>query len=145
MEFEVDGKTYVAGKLNAMKQFHIMRKLLPIISEIKITLSDFDGNSIEDLLKEDVSKLAPLTDCIAKLSDEDAEYCIFGILDQVKVKMDKGLGYSPICHNNVLADSNMSMTSMMMIVLNALSHNFSDFLEHLPSESSEADAQTENK
>lgn len=124
MEFELNGHTYRAGKLNARDQFHIVRRLAPV-------LGNAAGSSGMDALP-------PIADAIASLSDEQADYVLFGLLRCVQRKQPQGLGWAAVSTEHSLMYDDITMPVMMQLAWKALQHNMADFLHALPSASSEA-------
>ena len=86
MEFELEGRTYRANKIDARTQFHIVRRLAPVLGEIAPALQGKGG----------LDALPPLANAVAKLTDSDADYVIFGLLKAVVRKQDQGLGWGPV-------------------------------------------------
>jgi len=67
---------YQIGKLNALQQFHITRRLGPILAAMGVPLLKLKMGSTMDL--EDFAPLlGPVSDMMAKMSNEDSEYIIF--------------------------------------------------------------------
>lgn len=136
MEFELGGQSYRADRIDAITQFHIVRRLAPIMGKVAPLIKSGDGDSM--------GVLEPLADAIRSLSDEDSNYVIFGLLKSVKKKDVNGFGWSPVSDGSVLMDSYMSMPTMLQLAFHAFKANFSDFLAGLPSGlSSEPQAQSD--
>ena len=74
MDFELNGKEYRAGVIDARKQFHIVRRLAPIFGNMAA-----GGDTA-----------VMLANAIGSLSDDDADYVLFGLLAVVKRKEDNG-------------------------------------------------------
>lgn len=75
-EFIIGGNTYRAGKLSAFSQFHVSRRIAPVIptliplyAEIATSEGGFENN-----LDRLATLLQPFADGLANLKDEDAEY-----------------------------------------------------------------------
>jgi len=124
MEFELSEKRYSVGKLDARTQFHIVRRLAPVLSELAPALKN-KGNDLEALV--------PLTGAIAKLTDEDADYCLFGLLKVVYRFQGQGLGTGPVCTGNSLMYDDIDMSVMLQLAWKSLSYNMSGFFVGLPS------------
>lgn len=123
MEFEVNGITYRASKLDAMKQFHIVRRLAPILAEIS---SAFKGETME--------ALSSMADALARLDDKDANMILFGLLNAVERKELHGVGYSKITTaNETLMYQDIDLPAMLQIAYKSGVYNFQDFFQKLPS------------
>lgn len=129
MEFELDGHTYRVGKLDARAQFHIVRRLAPVLGELAPALQGGKGG---------LDALPPIATAVAKLSDADADYCIFGLLKVVSRKQPNGLGWGPVSTENLLMYDDIGMTQMLKLAWEALTFNMSGFFAALPSDLKEA-------
>lgn len=129
MELELDGHTYRVGKLDARAQFHIVRRLAPVLGELAPALQGGKGG---------LDALPPIATAVAKLSDVDADYCIFGLLKVVSRKQPNGLGWGPVSTENLLMYDDIGMTQMLKLAWEALAFNMSGFFAVLPSDLKEA-------
>jgi hypothetical protein len=111
MQFSIDGIEYKAGKIDARKQFHIVRRLAPVMSAAA------GGGDM----------LAMLAGAISKLSDDDADYVLFGLLDVVTRKQENGLGYAKISTGKALMFDDISMGAMLKIAAESFKENMQDF------------------
>lgn len=90
-EFEVNGKKYRAGKLDAMTQWHVFRRLgpiLPAVQSIQSVLPDLlaGGEQAEAAM----AALTPMTEAIASMSDADSEYILGACLGVVQREQSGG-------------------------------------------------------
>lgn len=129
MELELDGHTYRVGKLDARAQFHIVRRLAPVLGELAPALQGGKGG---------LDALPPIATAVAKLSDADADYCIFGLLKVVSRRQPNGLGWGPVSTENLLMYDDIGMTQMLKLAWEALTFNMSGFFAALPSDLKEA-------
>lgn len=84
-QFECGGQVYRAGKLNAFTQFHVSRRIAPIIPTlIPVFLKLSREGSLQDDLAGLAEVLQPFTDGIASMSDESSEYVIASCLSVVQ-------------------------------------------------------------
>lgn len=128
MDFEQNGHEYRVGKLNAREQFHIVRRLAPVFGELVPALqggSQFDA-------------IPAMTRAIAGLSDEDADYCLFGLLKVVTRKQGQGMGYAPVSTGNAIMYDDVDMVGMLQLAWQSLQHNMAGFFTALPSDLKEA-------
>lgn len=129
MEFELSGNKYIVGKLDARLQFHIIRRLAPVLSELAPALKNKNVGA---------EALVPLTGAIAKLSDEDADYCLFGLLKAVNRFQGQGLGTGPVATGNTLMYNDIDVPTMLQLAWKSMSFNMSGFFAGLPSDLKEA-------
>lgn len=147
MEFELEGRTYRVGKIDARAQFHIVRRLAPVLGELagalqgRITApaveSDDEAKKAKTA-KAAVEALPPIANAISRLSDSEADYVIFGLLKVVVRKQDQGLGWGPVTTGEQLMYDDINMTTMLKLAWKALSFNMSGFFNALPSDLKEA-------
>lgn len=128
MEFELEGRTYRANKIDARTQFHIVRRLAPVLGEIAPALQGKGG----------LEALPPLANAVAKLTDSDADYVIFGLLKAVVRKQDQGLGWGPVATGEQLMYDDITMSLMLKLAWQSFSFNMSGFFAALPSDLKEA-------
>ena len=128
MEFELEGRTYRANKIDARTQFHIVRRLAPVLGEIAPALQGKGG----------LDALPPLANAVAKLTDSDADYVIFGLLKSVVRKQDQGLGWGPVATGEQLMYEDITMPLMLKLAWHSFSFNMSGFFAALPSDLKEA-------
>lgn len=128
MEFELEGRTYRANKIDARTQFHIVRRLAPVLGEIAPALQGKGG----------LDALPPLANAVAKLTDTDADYVIFGLLKSVVRKQDQGLGWGPVATGEQLMYDDITMPLMLKLAWQSFSFNMSGFFAALPSDLKEA-------
>jgi hypothetical protein len=125
MDYNLNGIEYKIIKLDARSQFHIIRRLAPVLAGLA-------PSSSEETTEMDT--LQSLMSAISGLSDDDSDYCVFGLLKAVSRKESNGLGYSPIVKNNSLMYQDIDMKGMLTLAWQVFSFNMSDFLAELPSD-----------
>jgi hypothetical protein len=125
MEFELEGQTYRVNKIDARSQFHIVRRLAPVIGELAPALQGGKGG---------LDALPPLANAIAKLSDADADYCLFGLLKALSRKQPQGTGWGPVTTGELLMYDDITMPTMLQLAWRAMSHNMQGFFAALPSD-----------
>lgn len=126
MEFELNGFTYKVGRIDARQQFHIVRRLAPVIGKIIPSVQGGTGGHEQ--------AFTSMAEAIAGLSDSDADYCIFGLLKAISRKQDKGLGWGAICVGESLQYNDITMPDMLQLAWKSLSFNLSSFFAALPSD-----------
>ncbi len=122
METEIDGHTYKIATIDARSQFHIARRLAPILGRIA-PLANLGGEAV----------LPALASAVGELSDEDADYVLFGALKHVSRKQEQGLGWGPVATGNNIMYSDINMMGMLKLAWEALSFNMAGFFSALPS------------
>lgn len=137
-EQDVKGITYDFGKIPALAQFHIVRRLAPIIGDLLTTLGPMmkgkkAGDKFELTEEEMLKGLGPIMMSISKLSDEDANYAIFGLLNPVRRKISSAGGYAKINTGENLMFEDIDMAVMIQIAVKSFVANLGGFINALPS------------
>lgn len=97
---------------------------------------------LESTKKENASEVDIITgfaSVIASLSDDIADYCLYGLLDVVSIKESGGVAWSKICASNgkQLIYSNINILEMMQLAYKSFMHNFKDCFAFLTSDLAE--------
>ncbi len=111
MDIELNGHSYKCGTIDARKQFHIVRRLAPVMGNVAK-----GGEAIE-----------AISAAVSQLSDDDADYVIFGLLACVTRKQDSGLGWAKVSNGNALMFSDIGMADMLRLAFSAFEENMQDF------------------
>lgn len=131
MQFELNGKTYFSDKLPPMKQFHIVRRLAPVLVGVAPTLSMANVKGLADANLTDI--LPKLADALSKVSDTDSEFILYGLMSAVKKKEAGGGGWTPIIVADRLQFQDITLPEMLQIAAKSFQNNLKDFLNALPS------------
>jgi hypothetical protein len=91
VEFEIDGRQFRFDKLPAMQQFHVSRKIAPLIPPLLPIFGQIRKDTEKGIaVKDDFDKLAPLlqpfADGLGNLTDESSEYVFNACLGVVRYK-----------------------------------------------------------
>lgn len=87
IEFEIAGQKYRAGKLDAFKQFHVSRKISPLLPAlVPVFLRVTKNGGVSKDLSGVAELLTPFADGLAGMTDETAEYIISTCLSVIQRK-----------------------------------------------------------
>ncbi len=129
MELELSGNNYKIGKLSAMQQLHIVRRLAPTIFALSsATSTDTPKTDFEAL-----SALAPVADMISKMSDEDSEYVVKSCLSVVFRQNATGWAKIQAGNGNLMFDD-IDLSAMMKLTFEVVKDNLGNFLTALPTQ-----------
>ena len=127
-EIEINGQTYRIGKLNALAQFHVSRRLAPVLAAVGVSLS-----SLKEGMKADqqdfVTMLEPISQVMAKMTDEETNDVIFTCLAVVSRKQDDR--FAPVQNGTQLMFQDIDMPIMLRLVVATLRENLGNFLQEL--------------
>jgi hypothetical protein len=119
-EIELNGHKYRIGKLPAKAQFHIARRLLPLLS------------SLSDLTGGEAKALEAIGRAIGALSDAEADYVLFGLLRAVSRRIEGGGWSAVVAGEASLAYDDINMMTMLKLAGEVFRENLGDFLGGLP-------------
>ena len=144
MQITISGKNYTIGRLNALDQLHVSRKiapiipsLIPIISEVakgglsKVIESMESGDDVElesiDLKELDglSSALSPLMDVIAGMSEGDTNLVIHKCLSVV---IRDG---AVLCRGESIMFDDLDMMQILPLVVAVIRKNLGNFIQDL--------------
>ncbi|HDR9290382.1 TPA: hypothetical protein QDB46_005581 [Burkholderia multivorans] len=143
-EIELNGTRYAIGKLSAMQQFHVSRRIAPIIPPMIPVLLQFyeemdktekvsadEKQGVLALVTSVAPVLQPFADALAGLKDEDAEY-VFGTCLSV-VERWQGAGWAKVwnfTHKTAMFDD-IGIDVMLPLVVRVVVANLGSFISGL--------------
>lgn len=130
---EVNGARYQIGKLSAMQQFHLGRRLGPALIMAGIGIDMLRKGMRPDM--DDIIAIAqPILEVLSKMDDKEAEYIIFTALRAVSIQ--QGDKYAPLmtADGARLMFENIEMPDMMRLVGEVIKDNLGNFLKGLDGE-----------
>jgi hypothetical protein len=91
-EVKISGQTYRINRLDAMKQFHIARKVLPVVAGLaQVAIALFKEEKRVDLNKEDIiSSIGPITEALSSMPDKDFEDVVMRCMASVQRQSGSG-------------------------------------------------------
>jgi hypothetical protein len=132
IEFEIDGHKYRAEKLDAMKQWHVSRKLAPLIPVMLpafLAMKDLE-NPEEDLMGL-ANMLQPLADGFASMSDESSEYLINTCMVVVQRQVGNTWGRVWDAPSKTSTFPDIDMLVMVKIVIKVIQDSLGSFISGL--------------
>lgn len=132
IEFDIGGQKYRMKKMDAFKQFHVSRRIAPIIPTlipIFVKLSK-DGSLLSDFsgLAE---VLTPFADGLSNLSDEASEYVVSSCLSVVQREHGKVWADVWSVSGNVCMFDDMDLGAMIQVVIRVIQENLGPFIRGL--------------
>lgn len=138
-EFEVGGHTYRSGKIPAMSQAHLIRRLTPALGALRDLAVRAGEVSVEPdadttkLMVKAFDALEPITKVVGQMPDADFEYVVNTCLGACERRA--GAGWQKVWDK----DSNSSMfddidvAAMIYITVNVLKDSLAPFVLGLAS------------
>ena len=136
-DFELGGRNFQIRKIDPFKQFHIVRRIGPILKDLLPVLGDL--KSLADLSLPESEQLAgiakfmsPLMDGLSKLSDWDAEVVLNGLLQAVEMQQPSG-HWAKVCTGTppVLMVQDLELPALLTLAGKAFMFNLSGFFAAL--------------
>ena len=139
-ELEIGGNTYRINNMPAMTQFHVMRKLgpvlpgiVPVLAQAAAALPQADGQEDGGTMTtvDGVAAIAmaarPLLDGLAAMADADAEYVINHCLSAVMRRDPGGKSWNAVSRDGVTMFDDIDLMTSMQIVWAVLRENYTSF------------------
>lgn len=126
MDIEINGQQYRIGKLDARKQFHIARRLAPVMKsfgDVMIQQAAAAPAEGEDLL---MKAMSPIIDAIALMSDEETDYILDTCLAVVS-RQQPGGQYQKVMVGKNMLFADIDLPVMMQLTFNTIRENLSNF------------------
>ena len=136
-EFEINGRKFKLSKLDTFKQFHIARRVGPILSELLPAfevikkLNDQSGISEGEKLESIAQAAGPVMKAIAKLSDADADFVLLGLLQAVEVQQAAG-NWARVSSGTMMMIQDFDLSMLMQLAGKAFMYNLAAFFPALP-------------
>ena len=141
-EIELNGQSYRVGKLDAFKQFHVSRKIAPMVPTLIPIFVEVSANT--DILG-DIDRLAvallPFAEAVAGMKNEDAEYVISTCLSSVQRK--QGTSWAKVWNEqaNACMFDDLDLSTMLPLVVQSIKENLGSFISGLLTAQASTEAQ----
>lgn len=137
-DFEISGKNFKLSKIDAFKQFHIVRRITPILAELLPSMKNAqDLKSIESMSEaEKLEKMAtfvsPIMLGLSKLSDQDADFVMIGLLSSVEMQQEPAKNWAFVARNGMMMIQDLDLPVLLQVAGRAFMFNLSGFFGALP-------------
>jgi hypothetical protein len=133
-DVEIAGINFRIGKLSAFQQFHIVRRIAPLLSGLGETFARApapaaEGEAVpaEESNPELWSALGPVADALAKMTDADTEYVLKLCLGVCQRQQDGGLWSRVVGPSGQTMFDDIDLGVMMQLVFAVVQENLSGF------------------
>jgi len=136
-DFEIGTRKFKLNKIDAFKQFHIVRRISPLLADLLPALKDVKSNEKIESMSEsekldNLAKVAtPIMQGLSKLSDEDSNRVLFGLLSSVEVQQSAG-NWAKVSTDSMLMMQDIELQMLLQIAGKAFMFNLSGFFAGLP-------------
>ncbi len=138
-KIEIAGQQYAVEKLPALAQFHVTRRLAPILATMGISIQALSQGSkmaIDDFLPI----MGPVSEVIAHMSDEEVNYIIFTCLAVVSRQSGDKFARITAPNTETLMFQDIDMGTMLRLTVEVVKDSLGNFMQglndNLPSASS---------
>jgi len=125
---ELNGQSYRTGKLDAMRQFHLSRRLAPIIPPLIPVFVKLKAGGLEQDMLGFAGVLGPFADGLAAMSDETSEYIIGTCLSVVQRQNGKTWANVWDAQGKVCMFDDMQLPDMVQLALRVIQDNLGPFI-----------------
>lgn len=145
----IGGHDYTIGRLNALDQLHVSRKIAPIVPNIMPILTEVAKGDLEKVIEsieadenaelgglEPLAKaLEPFMEAIAKIPEEDVNYVIYKCLSVVK------RNGAVVCRGESIMFDDLDMNHLLPLTVAVIRTNLGNFIQGLLTKASSIQAQ----
>ncbi len=137
MEFTIGDRKFKCGKLDAFRQFHIVRRIGPLLAELLPAMAGIVKQKTESMsetekLEEFAKILQPVMTGFSRLSDNDADYVLFRLLSVVEVHQPQFNSWAKIATDSGLMMQDIELPALLQAAGRSLMHNMQGFFALLP-------------
>lgn len=130
-EITIAGNTYRYGKLNAFAQFHLERRIMPLVFSafpVFFGAADKKEDSVVSF-KDILEKSKPLADVLSKMSDEDADYITRTCLSVIQRK--QGMEWVSVMSDGHLMFDDLDAFETVLLSFFVIRRNLANFMQKL--------------
>jgi hypothetical protein len=138
-DFEVGGKQFKLNKIDVFKQFHIVRRLAPMLGDLipvahrMLKKSGAEPQSPESMSDEAVAELVPIfMRGFSGLSDADADTVLLGLCSAVEMFQEQHKTWARVVLQDRLMFSDLELPTLLQIAGRAFQYNLAGFFALLP-------------
>lgn len=128
--FSINGVSFKLNKLSAFKQFHIVRRLAPILGEMLPVLQKLQGLNKAESQSDQLALLEPIMKGLGGLSDADSDKVLLGLLSCVEMQQSTG-NWAFLVRNDQLMFGDLDLPVMLQAAGRAFAYNMAGFFSGL--------------
>lgn len=122
----INGITFSFGRLSPMKQFHIARRLAPLLSGAMKALKQAKDEGREEESAFSVV-LPSIAEVISRMTDEDSEYVVTTCLSVCKRQTDQKTWAPVVANNGQMMYNDMTLDVMIGLTVAVIKENMGSF------------------
>lgn len=136
IEAEIKGRKFKIGKTEVMKQFHVARRISPILTDALPAMKkmkELQENGGFDELDENrkldaiAGVITPFVHGMAKLGDADAELVLFSLLGCCEVYQTEFKTWARVANEKMLMMQDLDLPTLLQVAGRSFMHNLAGF------------------
>ncbi len=135
-DFAIGNRNFKLGKIDAFKQFHIVRRIAPLLAELIPAMKELSKNKSETLSEDEklnqmAALAAPLMNGFSKLTDEDSNKVLLGLLSVVEMQQSSG-NWARVATEAGIMFQDLELPVLLQAAGRSLMFNMAGFFAVLP-------------
>lgn len=136
-EFKIGDRNFKLSKIDAIRQFHIVRRIAPILKDLlpvmgTIAKSKLDSLNEEQKLEEFGRIAGPIMQGLSNLSDSDADFVLYRLLASVEIEQPQFHSWSAVATESGVKMQDLELPVLLQLAGRALMYNLAGFFSSLP-------------
>jgi hypothetical protein len=137
-EFTIGSQKFKLNRINAMIQFHIVRRIGPLLADLMSTMAQISKKNVdalsEDEKLQEFSLIAePVMRGLSRLSDQDSEYVLYRLLAAVEIHQPQFNVWSVVAKADTgILFQDLEMPVLLQLAGRSLMYNLKGFFSLLP-------------
>lgn len=132
MRTTIGGHSYQIGRLSAMQQTHVGRRIAPLIATLGISLGSLvRGQKLT--VEEILPSVGPLTVMLASMKDDEVDYVVataLSVVQRGETVGDKET-WAPVSQGALIMYADIDLLNLWRIVFESIRFSMADFLMEL--------------
>lgn len=136
-DFSIGERNFKLSKIDALKQFHIVRRLAPLLGDlipVAQKLQKMGEINVEQLTEEQMAVFGPSVskalELFSKLSDDDSEMVLKGLCAAVEIQQERN--WARLVAGNAFMFQDLSLPVLLQCAGRAFLYNLGSFSNALP-------------
>lgn len=149
-QIEINGNMYLIGRLNALDQMHVSRKIAPLVPTLMPLIAEVAKGDLENAIKAieesgdnaDLSDLGglsealkPMMEALSHMPESDVNYVTHKCLSVVK------RGSAVVCRGETIMFDDLDMLQILPLIIAVIRKNLGNFIQGLLMKASSIQAQ----
>jgi hypothetical protein len=125
MEFEINGQHYRCTKMDTFKQFHVSRRLMPVLGGLASAASAESEAANE---QGDIATfMQPIAEAVSQMSDADCDFILQSCLAVVQIQQGNGWANVTAVGGKTILFDHIDLGTMLKIATNVIQDNLGGF------------------